>query len=141
MMSDTESATSQLTSYQEHSAPELGALDPNTSAVLHRNLQHQFLRLSGGKKSRLFFENGQSVIDASGGAAVACIGHGDPRVKAAMAAQLDKISYCATIFYTTGVCEELCQELINSTHGHMTRALIVSSGKCSPGVTAIDAAN
>jgi adenosylmethionine-8-amino-7-oxononanoate aminotransferase len=105
------------------------AMDPKTSAVLHRSLQHRFLRLSSGKKSRLTFENGRTVIDASGGAAVACIGHGDDRVKKAIAAQLDKISYCSTIFYTTNVCEELCQELVNSTHGYMTRALIVSSGK------------
>lgn len=107
-------------------------MEPEESAVLHRSLQHRFLRLTGGKGSRLIFENGQSVIDASGGAAVACIGHGDPRVKRAIEAQLDKISYCSTVFYTTDVYENLCQELVKSTHGHMTRALIVSSGECLP---------
>lgn len=106
-------------------------MNPDNSAVLHRSLQHQFLRLTGGKKSRLNFENGRSVIDASGGAAVACIGHGDDRVKNAIAAQLNQVAYCSTLFYTTNVCEELCQELVNSSNGHMARALIVSSGEQS----------
>ncbi|KAI0177459.1 pyridoxal phosphate-dependent transferase [Pestalotiopsis sp. NC0098] len=103
-------------------------MDPETSAVLHRSLQHKFLRLSRGEKSRLFFEDGSTVIDASGGAAVACIGHGNEKVKKAIAAQLDKIAYCSTAFYTSRACEDLCQELVSSTHGFMTRALIVSSG-------------
>lgn len=103
-------------------------MDPETSAVLHRSLQHKFLRLSRGEKSRLFFEDGSSLVDASGGAAVACIGHGNEKVKKAIAAQLDKIAYCSTAFYTSRACEDLCQELVNSTHGFMTRALIVSSG-------------
>lgn len=108
--------------------PKTVRMNPEQSAVLHRNLQHPFLRLIGGKGIRLTFEDGHSVIDASGGAAVACIGHGDTRVKKAMADQLDKISYCSTTFYTTDVCEQLCRELVNSTQGYMTRALIVSSG-------------
>ncbi|ETS83172.1 hypothetical protein PFICI_05048 [Pestalotiopsis fici W106-1] len=103
-------------------------MDPEVSAVLHRSLQHKFLQLSRGEKSKLFFEDGSIVIDASGGAAVACIGHGNDKVKKAIAAQLDKIAYCSTAFYTSSVCEELCQELVQSTHGFMTRALIVSSG-------------
>ncbi|ORY64962.1 exocyst complex protein exo70 [Pseudomassariella vexata] len=102
--------------------------DFETSAVLYRNLHNKFLRLYRGKGSTLYLEDGRQILDASGGAAVACIGHGDPRVKDAIVAQLNKVSYCASTFYTTDVCEELCQELTNSTNGHMTRAYIVNSG-------------
>jgi adenosylmethionine-8-amino-7-oxononanoate aminotransferase len=99
------------------------------SAVLHRSLQAKFLRLSKGSGIRLLLEGGGSIIDASGGASVACIGHGDARVRDAIVAQLDKVAYCATTFYTTGVCEDLCRELVDSTHGQMSRAYIVSSGE------------
>ncbi|KAF7533855.1 hypothetical protein G7054_g6739 [Neopestalotiopsis clavispora] len=103
-------------------------MDPEASAVLHRSLQHNFLRLSRGEGSKLIFEDKSEAIDASGGAAVACIGHGSKKVKEAIAAQLDKIAYCSTAFYTSSACEELCRELVDSTKGQMSRALIVSSG-------------
>ncbi|KAI0132012.1 exocyst complex protein exo70 [Xylariales sp. AK1849] len=103
-------------------------MDSDDSAVLHRQLRHKFLLISSGSRSRLVFEDGHSIIDASGGAAVACLGHGDVRVRDAIITQLDKISYCATTFYTTAVCEELCRQLVGSTQGHMSRAYIVCSG-------------
>ena len=105
------------------------------SAVLYRNLNTPFLSLLRGKGLFLELENGLSVIDASGGAAVACIGHGDQRVRDAIVAQLDKVAYCSTLFYTADVCEKLCQELVSSTKGHMSRAYIVSSGRSCVGTS------
>jgi adenosylmethionine-8-amino-7-oxononanoate aminotransferase len=101
---------------------------PQESAVLSRHLGHEFLNLARAKGIRVEMQDGQTIIDASGGAAVACIGHADARVREAMVAQLDKAAYCSTIFYTTDVCEQLCEELVRSTHGHMSRAYIVCSG-------------
>ncbi|KAK8042601.1 Exo70 exocyst complex subunit [Apiospora phragmitis] len=98
------------------------------SAVLYRDLNAQFLSLARGRGLFLELKNGVSVIDASGGAAVACIGHGDERVRDAIVEQLNKVAYCSTLFYTADVCEKLCQELVGSTNGHMSRAYIVSSG-------------
>ncbi|KAK8028744.1 Cullin repeat-like-containing domain protein [Apiospora marii] len=100
----------------------------HNSAVLYRNLNARFLSLARARGIYLELENGLSVIDASGGAAVACIGHGDQRVRDAMVEQLDKVAYCSTLFYTSDVCEKLCQELVSSTNGQMSRAYIVSSG-------------
>lgn len=105
----------------------------HNSAVLYRNLNARFLSLARGRGIYLELENGLSVIDASGGAAVACIGHGDQRVRDAIVEQLDKVAYCSTLFYTSDVCEKLCQELVSSTNGHMSRAYIVSSGKFHDG--------
>lgn len=105
------------------------------SAVLYRNLNTRFSSLLRGKGLFLELDNGLSVIDASGGAAVACIGHGDERVRDAIVAQLDKVAYCSTLFYTADVCEKLCQELVSSTQGHMSRAYIVSSGKLCVGIS------
>ncbi|KAI1809859.1 exocyst complex protein exo70 [Poronia punctata] len=99
-----------------------------TSAVLHRSLKDQFPRIVGGQGNYIILDDGRRIFDASGGAAVSCIGHGDKRVHEAMAAQLNKISYCPTIFYTTDVCERLCRELVDSANGTMKRAYIVNSG-------------
>ncbi|KAI8624304.1 exocyst complex protein exo70 [Xylariaceae sp. FL1651] len=99
-----------------------------TSAVLHRSLKVDFPRLVCGDGNYLVLEDGRRILDASGGAAVACIGHGDSRVNDAIAAQLKKVAYCSTAFYTTDVCEKLCQLLVDSTRGAMKRAYVVSSG-------------
>ncbi|KAF2968228.1 hypothetical protein GQX73_g5299 [Xylaria multiplex] len=101
---------------------------PATSAVLYRSLNINFPQIIGGEGNYVILEDGRRILDASGGAAVACIGHGNTRVHDAIVAQLKQISYCSTIFYTTDVCERLCQELVDSTHGIMKRAYIVNSG-------------
>jgi adenosylmethionine-8-amino-7-oxononanoate aminotransferase len=99
-----------------------------TSAVLHRSLKIDFPRIVGSEGNYVTLEDGRRILDASGGAAVVCIGHGNTRVHDAIAAQLKQVSYCSTTFYTTDVCEKLCEELVDSTHGVMKRAYIVNSG-------------
>ena len=98
------------------------------SAVFHRQLRLNFPAIVRGEGSYLILDDGRRILDASGGAAVACIGHGDARVAEAAMAQMKSIAYCATIFYTSTACEQLCRLLIDSTGGHMARAYIVSSG-------------
>lgn len=44
------------------------------SAVLHRDLHHDFLEVARGEGNNLILEDGRKVFDASGGAAVACVG-------------------------------------------------------------------
>ncbi|MGC8068930.1 aminotransferase class III-fold pyridoxal phosphate-dependent enzyme, partial [Salmonella enterica] len=55
---------------------------------------------------------GRDYIDASGGAAVSCLGHSHPDVLAAMHAQLDRLAYAHTSFFTTEVAEELGATLV-----------------------------
>ena len=109
-----------------------------TSAVLHRHLNREFLKLAKGEGNYLFVDNGQKIFDASGGAAVGCIGWGNKRVAEAIAEQVLKAPYCATIYYTTGICEELCRMLVDSTGGHMARAYIVNSGWFPPSLVRPD---
>lgn len=68
------------------------------------------------------------MLDTTCGAAVACIGHGNARVKAAMMAQIDAFSYCNSIFFGTAVGEELCRTLVEGTGNQMAKALIMCSG-------------
>ncbi|KAI0008605.1 exocyst complex protein exo70 [Xylariaceae sp. FL0662B] len=96
--------------------------DETESAVLYRSLHRDFPRIIHGEGCYLLLEDGRKILDASGGASVACLGHGNTQVQEAIIAQLRKIAYCSTIFYTADVCEQLCQALVDSTHGHMRRA-------------------
>jgi len=99
------------------------------SAVLHRDLHkapHELVEASG---LYLKLENGQSLIDASGGAAVSCIGHGDARVAAAVTSQMMKLDYCHSLFFSSPPSEELSRTLIATTDGKMSKVLIVNSGQ------------
>ena len=53
-----------------------------------------------------------ALLDASGGAAVSCLGHGHPDVLAAMRKQLDALAYAHTAFFTTEAAERLADRLI-----------------------------
>jgi adenosylmethionine-8-amino-7-oxononanoate aminotransferase len=99
------------------------------SSVLHRNLKFQPHTIVSAEGVYITLSNGQRILDASGGAAVASIGHGNPRIKAAIAKQMDIVSYCATMFYSTSAAEELAEELRRGTGGEMTKVFIVSSGE------------
>lgn len=56
-----------------------GASRPSKSAVMHRSLLEDPLRVVAAQGNHLQLSNGQRIFDATGGAAVACLGHGDIR--------------------------------------------------------------
>jgi len=49
------------------------------SAVLHRSLHHKPLHVLSAKGNFLYLDDGQKILDATGGAAVSCLGHGEER--------------------------------------------------------------
>ena len=49
------------------------------SAVLHRSLHHKPLHVLSAKGSYLYLDSEQKIFDATGGAAVSCLGHGNER--------------------------------------------------------------
>lgn len=108
--------------------PDLMADDIDSGAVMHRSLHEQPSRVVASEGLYLHLESGQKFLDATGGAAVACLGHNNPIIKKAIMDQLDKVSYTGTIFYSTQAAEELCSLLIRGTNGVMSRAFICSSG-------------
>jgi adenosylmethionine-8-amino-7-oxononanoate aminotransferase len=71
---------------------------------------------------------GRDYLDASGGAAVSSLGHGHPDVIAAMHAQIDKLAYAHTSFFTTDAAEALADELIGSAPAGMSHVYLVSGG-------------
>lgn len=73
-------------------------------------------------------EAGRHYIDACGGAAVSCLGHGDPSVIAAMAEQASRLEYAHTGFFTTEPAEELAGLIAEMSPGSLDRVWFTSSG-------------
>jgi len=102
--------------------------------VLHRHLRHLPPTAVAGRGAWLIDAQGRRYLDASGGAAVSCLGHGHPDVIAAMHAQIDRLAYAHTSFFTTEVAEELGRQLVARAPAGMSHAYFVSGG--SEGVEA-----
>jgi adenosylmethionine-8-amino-7-oxononanoate aminotransferase len=98
------------------------------SAILHRSPKQDLPTAVRAEGALIFDAAGKSYIDASGGAAVSCIGHGHPAVAAAMHAQIDRLDYAHTSFFTTDVAEALAAKLIDSAPAGLSKVMIVSSG-------------
>ena len=98
------------------------------SHVLHRVLGKTYPVAEGGAGVVLRDRDGREHIDASGGAAVSCIGHGHPDVLAAMHAQIDKLAYAHTSFFTSDAAEELADHLIARAPAGMASVFFCSSG-------------
>ena len=82
----------------------------------------------GGKGIELFDRNGKRYIDASGGAAVSCLGHGHPDILAALHKQLDALAYAHTGFFTTDVAEKLADRLVEDAPQGIDHVYLVSGG-------------
>lgn len=99
-----------------------------TSRVLHRSLRETPPKAIGGEGVYLFAEDGRRVIDASGGAAVSCLGHQHPRVIAAMAKQASTLAYAHTAFFSSEPAEALAEALVGNEPGGLAYAYFVSGG-------------
>lgn len=100
-----------------------------TSAVLHPTLKTPPLQIESAKGTTVKFSNGVVIEDTTSGAAVACIGYDNERVKNAMIAQIDKFAYSNSMFYGHSIGEELAAELVRGTKGEMSKVYIMCSGK------------
>lgn len=99
-----------------------------TSRILHRSINHAYPVAVGGEGIRIFDSTGKAYIDASGGAAVSCLGHGHPDVTRAMHEQADKLAFAHTSFFTTEPAEKLADELIAHAPAGMSHVYYVSGG-------------
>ncbi|MCI1191096.1 aspartate aminotransferase family protein [Calidifontimicrobium sp. SYSU G02091] len=98
------------------------------SHVLHRQLKSPLPVAVGGEGCWLIDRDGRRYLDASGGAAVSCLGHGHPDVIAAMHAQIDRLAYAHTSFFTTEVAEQLADHLVAHAPPGTSHAYFVSGG-------------
>ena len=70
----------------------------------------------------------KQYLDASGGAAVSCLGHHDQTIIDAIKAQLDKLAYAHTGFLTSEPAETLADLLIAHAPGDLDRVYLVPGG-------------
>jgi adenosylmethionine-8-amino-7-oxononanoate aminotransferase len=98
------------------------------SHLLHRSMNGAYPVAVAGEGVFLIDAGGKRYIDASGGAAVSCLGHGHPDIAAAMHAQIDRLAYAHTSFFTSGPAEELADHLIARAPEGMSNVFICSSG-------------
>jgi adenosylmethionine-8-amino-7-oxononanoate aminotransferase len=96
--------------------------------ILHRSIAHRYPTAVSGKGIFIRDETGKDYIDASGGAAVSCLGHSHPDVIGAMRAQLDKLEYAHTSFFTSEAAEELADDLVAHAPDGLGHAFFVSGG-------------
>ena len=96
--------------------------------IIHRSLRGSLPFAVSGKGVTITDREGKEYIDASGGAAVSCLGHGHPDVIAAMHAQIDRIAYAHTSFFTTEVAEELAETLVADAPAGIGHVYLVSGG-------------
>ncbi|MEI6159226.1 MAG: aspartate aminotransferase family protein [Roseococcus sp.] len=98
------------------------------SHLVHRNLKVAPPVAVSGQGIWLRESTGHAVMDGSGGAAVACLGHGHPHVLGAMQAQLGKLTYAHTALFSCESAERLADMLVGHAPGGLTHAYFVSSG-------------
>src|SRR5580692_6060181 len=99
-----------------------------SSRVLHRSLRETPPKAVGGEGIWLIREDGRKVLDASGGAAVSCLGHQHPRVLEAMSRQMAKLAYAHTGFFSSEPAEALAEQLVGEEPGGLAYAYFVSGG-------------
>ncbi|MBB4277656.1 aspartate aminotransferase family protein [Rhizobium mongolense] len=96
--------------------------------ILHRTIGTHLPRALAGEGIYITDSEGRSYIDGSGGAAVSCLGHNHPEVLEAMKAQMERISYAHTSFFTTDVAEQLAEQLVELAPNGLDYVYLVSGG-------------
>ncbi|MGI9500512.1 MAG: aspartate aminotransferase family protein [Geminicoccaceae bacterium] len=99
-----------------------------TSHVFHRQLKRRYPRAVGGSGVEIVDADGKRYIDASGGAAVSCLGHNHPGVVQAIKDQLDRLAYAHTGFFTSEPAERLADYLVNAAPAGLEQVYFVSGG-------------
>lgn len=82
------------------------------SAVLHRVLNKSYPVAVRGEGVWLFDAAGKRYLDFASSAVVNFIGHGDPAIARAMAAQASRLEFAHSSNFTTEVAEEFARELL-----------------------------
>ena len=103
--------------------------------VFHRNPGNPYPLAVGGDGAYIVDAQGKRYLDACCGAAVSCLGHSDREVIGEIKAQLDRLPFAHTSFFTNEPMEALADHLIEKAPEGIARVYF-----CSGGSEAIEAA-
>jgi len=98
------------------------------TSVFHRSPGASLPVAVGGQGAWLEAADGRRYLDASGGAAVSTLGHGHPRVIAAICEQATKMAYAHTAFFTNEPSEHLAEFLAARAPLESPKVLFCSGG-------------
>ncbi|HEX2198127.1 MAG TPA: aspartate aminotransferase family protein [Burkholderiales bacterium] len=96
--------------------------------VFHRNPRQPYARAVRGEGAYLYDREGKRYLDASGGAAVSCLGHSDRAVIQAIQQQLERLPYAHTSFFSNEPMEALADALIARAPQSFDKVYFVSGG-------------
>ena len=98
------------------------------SHVFHRDLKAAYPVAVSGDGPWIVDKAGKRYLDASGGAAVSCLGHRHPRVVKAIREQAGTLEFAHTAFFTSEPAEELADFLAARAPEGLGRVYFVSGG-------------
>jgi hypothetical protein len=101
---------------------------PMPGHIFGRSTKGTLPTATRGEGCYLFDSTGKRYLDGSGGAAVSCLGHSDPDVRAALHRQLDQLAFAHTGFFTSDSAEALADGLIAHAPAGIDRVYLVSGG-------------
>jgi adenosylmethionine-8-amino-7-oxononanoate aminotransferase len=96
--------------------------------VFHRSPRDGYPVAVRGEGAYLFDREGKRYLDASGGAAVSCLGHSDAAVVKAIQEQLARLPFAHTSFFTNEPMEALADALIARAPAPLEKVYFVSGG-------------
>ncbi len=96
--------------------------------VFHRHTAMDPPVAAGGDGPYILDRSGKRYLDASGGAAVSCLGHSHPAVIAAIREQAGRLAFAHSGFFTTEPMEALAEFLATRAPGRLDRAYFLSGG-------------
>ena len=96
--------------------------------VFHRDPRLEYPVAVRGAGAYLIDRDGKRYLDASGGAAVSCLGHSDPAVIQAIQRQLEKLPFAHTSFFTNEPMEALADALVARAPKSFDKVYFVSGG-------------
>jgi adenosylmethionine-8-amino-7-oxononanoate aminotransferase len=98
------------------------------TAVFHRDPRHAYPRAVRGEGAYLYDADGRQYLDASGGAAVSCLGHSDRAVIEAVQRQLERLPFAHTSFFTSDPLEALADTLVRHAPPALDKVFFASGG-------------
>ena len=98
------------------------------SRVFHRTPRDSYPVAVRGDGAYLIDRDGKRYLDASGGAAVSCLGHSDASVVRAIQEQLAQLAFAHTSFFTNEPMEALADALIARAPAPLDKVYFVSGG-------------
>src|SRR6476661_2928600 len=103
--------------------------ETSMSHILYReNLDRDLPIAVAGDDCYLIDAAGKRYLDASGGAAVSCLGHSNEAVRKAIHDQVDRLAFAHTRFFTTEAAERLADNLVTGAPAGLNKVWFTCGG-------------